>query len=147
MSVSRLFYDPSLFAWNDFDRVFNELQGPVAQPHSGSSILRPRMDLHEDQDNNKITATFELPGLRKEDVHVDVHDGRLSISGETAGETEREREGYAVRERRFGKFSRSLQLPRGVKEEEIKATMDNGILKVTFPRSAPEAEPKHIKID
>jgi HSP20 family protein len=147
MSVSRLFYDPSLFGWNDFDRMFNELQGQVARPHSGSSILRPRMDLHEDQNNNKITATFELPGLRKEDVHVDIHDGRLSISGETAAEAERERDGYAVRERRFGKFSRSLQLPRGVKEEEIKASMENGVLTVTFPRSAPEAEPKKIRID
>jgi HSP20 family protein len=105
------------------------------------------MDLYEDKDNNRVTASFELPGLRKEDVHVDIHDGRLSISGETAAETERERDGYAVRERRVGKFSRSLQLPRGVKEEEIKAAMDNGVLKVTFPRSAPEAEPKQIKID
>jgi len=147
MSVSRLFYDPSVFGWNDFERMFNDLHGQVAQSNSGSSLLRPRMDIHEDKDKNQITATFELPGLRKEDVHVDIHDGRLSISGQTAAETEREREGYTVRERRFGNFSRSLQLPRGVKEEEIKAAMENGILTVTFPRSAPEAEPKKIKID
>jgi HSP20 family protein len=73
------------------------------------------MDLHEDEKNNQVTATFELPGLKKEDVHVDVHDGRLSVSGESRAETEREQNGYAVRERRFGRFARSLQLPQGVK--------------------------------
>lgn len=74
-----------------------------------------RMDLHENKENNSVTATFELPGLKKEDVHIDVHNGRLSVSGETKLSTEHEESGYAVRERRFGKFSRTLQLPQGVK--------------------------------
>lgn len=73
------------------------------------------MDLHENKENNSVTATFELPGLKKEDVHIDVHNGRLSVSGETKLSTEHEESGYAVRERRFGKFSRTLQLPQGVK--------------------------------
>jgi HSP20 family protein len=106
-----------------------------------------RMDLHEDREANKVTATFELPGLRKEDVHVDVHNGRLSISAETKVENEREQSGYAVRERRFGKFGRTLQLPQGVKEDEVKANLENGILTVTFPRSVPEVEPRKIKVD
>jgi HSP20 family protein len=105
------------------------------------------MDLHEDREANRITATFELPGLRKEDVHVDVHNGRLSITGESKAETEREQSGYAVRERRFGKFARTLQLPQGVKEEEIKANLENGVLSVSFPRSVPEVEPRKIRID
>lgn len=72
------------------------------------------MDLHEDTEKNIVTATFELPGLNKEDVGIDVHDGRLVVTGESKISTEREEGGYAVRERRFGKFSRTLRLPQGV---------------------------------
>lgn len=73
------------------------------------------MDVHEDPKANVVTATFELPGLKKEDVNVDVHNSLLTISGESKVSTEHEESGYAVRERRFGKFSRSIPLPEGVK--------------------------------
>ena len=74
-----------------------------------------RMDLHEDAEKNLVTATFELPGLAKENVQIDVKDGVLSVSGESTISSERDEKGYSVRERRFGKFSRSLPLPQGVK--------------------------------
>lgn len=72
------------------------------------------MDLHENSQTNTVTATFELPGLKKEDVDIDVHNGRLTVSGENLLSTEHEQSGYAVRERRLGKFARTLQLPKGV---------------------------------
>lgn len=74
-----------------------------------------RMDLHEDSKANTVTATFELPGIKKEDVEIDVHNGRLTISAENKISENYEKEGYAIRERRFGKMSRTLQLPQGVK--------------------------------
>lgn len=81
-----------------------------------SLIVRfSRMDLHENTDNNTVTATFELPGLKKDDVSIDVHNGRLTISGESKMSTEHDEGGYAIRERRYGRFSRTLQLPQGVK--------------------------------
>ncbi|TFK69561.1 HSP20-like chaperone [Pluteus cervinus] len=104
------------------------------------------MDLHENTESNLVTATFELPGLKKEDVQIDVHNGRLSVSAESKISSEHEEKGYAVRERRYGKVSRTLQLPQGVKDEEIKASMENGVLTVTFPKSAPELAPKKITI-
>lgn len=73
------------------------------------------MDLHEDSASNMVTATFELPGLQKENVSIDVHNGRLTISGESKSSTEHDEHGYAIRERKYGKFSRTLQLPQGVK--------------------------------
>ena len=73
------------------------------------------MDLHEDTEKNLVTATFELPGLTKENVQIDVKDHVLSVSGESTVSSERDEKGYAVRERRFGRFSRSLPLPQGVK--------------------------------
>lgn len=73
------------------------------------------MDIHEDPKQNTVTATFELPGLKKEDVNIDVHNNTLSISGESRLSSERDENGYAVRERRYGKFSRSIPLTQGIK--------------------------------
>lgn len=72
------------------------------------------MDVHEDQKNNAVTATFELPGLKKEDVQIDLHNNVLTVSGESRLSNDRDENGYAVRERRYGKFSRALQVPAGL---------------------------------
>lgn len=74
-----------------------------------------RMDLHDDKETNTITATFELPGVKKEDVQIDVQNNRLTIGAESNFSSEENKEEYVVKERRFGKFSRTLQLPQGVK--------------------------------
>ena len=71
--------------------------------------------MHEDTQNNTVLATFELPGLKKEDVNIDVHNNMLTVSGESKISSDRDENGYAVRERRYGKFSRSIPLPQGVK--------------------------------
>lgn len=123
--------------------------------------------MHESTKDNKVTATFELPGLKKEDVTIDVHNNRLIVSGEYSSSNEEEKEGYVVRERREGKFSRTLPLPAGIKvasnllfmqlseasdqmliqqAEEIKASMENGLLQITFPKATPEQEAKRIAI-
>jgi HSP20 family molecular chaperone IbpA len=73
-----------------------------------------RVDVHEGPDNT-IVASFELPGLKKEDVNIELHNNRLTVSGESKHSEERTEAGYAVRERRFGKFSRSVPLPEGTK--------------------------------
>ncbi|KAF7796910.1 hypothetical protein EIP86_008095 [Pleurotus ostreatoroseus] len=152
MSLSYYFSEP-FFSLNDFDRLFDEafasrtsdntqVQRQGGQPRS----LRPRMDIHEDAEKNAVTATFELPGLKKEDVSIDVQNDVLTVSGESKISEERDENGYAVRERRYGKFSRSIPLPKGVKGEEIKAAMENGVLSVTFPKTTPEQTPKKITI-
>ena len=124
-----------------------------------------RVDVHEDKEKNLVTATFELPGINKQDVNIDVRDNVLTVSGESKQETEKKENGYVVRERHFGRFSRSLPVPAGIKvrpsfskysfashsrsclqPEEIKAAMENGVLTVTFPRQMPEQLPKKITI-
>ncbi|KAJ3917895.1 HSP20-like chaperone [Lentinula edodes] len=145
--MSIYFYEP----FYNIDRVFDRLF-ETAFPQNGESsnaagrAIHPKMDLQEDALKNTVTANFELPGLRKEDVSVDVHDGRLTISGEIKASSEHQEEEYAVRERKSGKFSRMLRVPRGVKEEDIKASMNDGVLTVTFPKTIPEAQPKKITI-
>ncbi|EIW56976.1 HSP20-like chaperone [Trametes versicolor FP-101664 SS1] len=155
MSLSTFFTEP-FYSLADFDRLFDEAfnartsaVAPRQQGNNGNAVsrpLRPRLDLHEDQEKNLVTATFELPGLSKENVQIDVRDNVLTVSGESTISSERDDKGYSVRERRFGKFSRSLPLPQGIKPEEIKASMENGVLAVTFPRTTPEQAPKKITI-
>ena len=74
-----------------------------------------RMDLHEDPDRNLVTASFELPGVSREEIDIQVQNNRLTISTETKRSSEHSEDGYAVRERSFGKYSRALQLPQGIK--------------------------------
>ena len=74
-----------------------------------------RMDLHESKETDEITATFELPGMKKEDVSIDVHQNRLIISGQSTVTERLDKDGYSVRERRFGRFSRAIPLPVGIK--------------------------------
>ena len=71
------------------------------------------MNLHQDPKKNLVTATFELPGLSKEEVNIEVHDGNLTVSGvitDSFGKEERE---YIIRERWSGRFSRTIKLPDG----------------------------------
>ncbi|KAG5653011.1 hypothetical protein H0H81_002704 [Sphagnurus paluster] len=151
MSSSVFFYEP----FYDVDRFFeafsplnnnqvSHARRAVENDDGAVRSLKPRMDLHENAESNRVTATFELPGLKKEDVNIDLRDGRLTVSAETKISEEYEKNGYAVRERRFGKVSRTLQIPQGVKE--IKASMENGVLTVTFPKTAPDQAPKKITI-
>ncbi|EDQ99153.1 uncharacterized protein LACBIDRAFT_186670 [Laccaria bicolor S238N-H82] len=157
--MSVFYYEP----YYDFDRLLDDvftprtarnggvhnlkraLQGD-ATPEGAVRGLKPRMDLHEDKEKNLVTATFEFPGSKKEDVHLEIHNGRLVVSVENKISEEHDEGGYAIRERRFGKFSRTLQLPQGVKDDEIKANMEDGILTVTFPKSGAELAPKKIAI-
>jgi HSP20 family protein len=73
------------------------------------------MDLHEDAESNTVTATFDLPGLSKEAVSIDIHNNRLTVSGENRSLQEKMEKSYTVRERGYGRFSRSLPLPSGTK--------------------------------
>ncbi|KAF7319816.1 SHSP domain-containing protein [Mycena kentingensis (nom. inval.)] len=293
--MSVFYYDP----FSHFERLFddamrsrNQLSLPAPSTETGDSVqaFRPKMDLHENAESNTVTATFELPGVKKEDIHIETLPGRLRVSAESKilsenlknidtddpeqlkkiirdmqsqrnsetfrlsigslvqagvrsqrsntatrarkvagpaifnvgptdlntserrlntfkedigwfvedGEADyhplnvpilhgnlsstydlnhfllnpvpmrmyaalargpdaaahmldrdlgkHEKDGYAVRERRYGKFARTLQLPQGVKDEEIKANMENGVLTVTFPKSSPEQAPKKISV-
>lgn len=90
--------------------IFRAMSGLLISGHCNI-----RMDLHEDSEKNVVTAAFELPGVAKDAVQLDVHDGRLTVSAETTQGGELAEDGFAVRERRLGRFARTLQLPLGVK--------------------------------
>ena len=82
---------------------------------------------------DKLVLRADLPGMRKEDVSVEIEDGILTISGERSNENEEDREGYYHSERSYGQFQRSLALPDGVTGDNCEATFKDGVLEVTIP--------------
>ncbi|CAL1697839.1 unnamed protein product [Somion occarium] len=153
MALSRFFYEP-FFSLSGFDHLFDEAfsareagRGSNTQvQHRRGDTLRSSLDLHVDDKSNTVTATFELPGLKKEDVNLEVTNGVLTVSGESEQEASRDENGYAVKERRYGKFTKALQLPQGVKDTDIKASLENGVLYVSFPNTSAEQAPKKITV-
>ena len=73
------------------------------------------MDVHEDTEKNVVTATFEFPGFSTDDVQINFQNGKLTVSAETKKSEDHAETGYTLRERLHGKFSRTLQLPEGVR--------------------------------
>ena len=92
----------------------------------------PAVDVKET--DNSFVLTADIPGLTKKDIKVNVANEKLSISGERSYETDQENDNYHYRERRFGTFDRSFNLPETVDEENISASFKNGILNVSLPK-------------
>src|SRR3954468_2067069 len=103
----------------------------------------PPLDLYQSNDN--VVAVVELPGMRKEDIEISLHEGMLTISGERKHETG-ENENAERSERYVGKFRRSISLPARVDASNVSATYKDGILSVTLPK-AEEAKPKKIQVN
>jgi HSP20 family protein len=125
---------------NEFDRLFNTLfDRSAAEARSWT----PAMDLVEAEDHFLLRA--DLPGLREEDVNIEVRDSTLRISGERKAEHEQRERGWYRLERQFGKFSRALTLPEGINPDAIEAKFDHGVLEVLIPKPE-ERKPRRIEI-
>jgi len=103
----------------------------------------PAMDVYEEGDNLVVEA--HLPGIKPEDLEVHVERGVLTISGRMEAEEERKDRHYLVREKRTGRFTRSLQLPASYNTENCQSHYENGVLRLVFPKSE-EAKPRRIQI-
>jgi HSP20 family protein len=103
----------------------------------------PALDVY--QTPNEVVVKAALPGLKPEDVNIDITGDTLTIKGETKAEQEIKRENYLYQERRYGAFSRSVVLPSGLKTDKAEATLEDGTLTLTIPK-AEEVKPKAIKV-
>jgi HSP20 family protein len=102
----------------------------------------PPVDLHETEDRYVITA--EVPGLRRGDVEINFHDGRLTLTG-VRREQDNACEQYHRIERGRGAFSRTFELPVPVAVDEITADLQDGVLQVIVPKS-PDGVPRRIRV-
>lgn len=108
-----------------------------------TGVWYPPVDILESKDSYLIRA--ELPGMKKEDFHLELEDGTLTLSGERKFEEPTNGDEYHRVERLAGKFSRSFHIPQAVKHDGIKATYKDGILEVCVPK-AEEAKPRQITV-
>ncbi len=142
--------DAALSPWRELEEASSRLSRFFDDlPHGGAgegSAWMPAVNVSETKDELVLTA--ELPGMKEDQISIDMENGVLSISGEkseerTEGDEERR---YHVWERRWGSFHRSFTLPRTVKADAIRARYDNGILEVHLPKVA-EAKGRKIAIE
>lgn len=144
---------PTLSTWPSFgrlsdlrDEIDRLFESPLSELTRTSQLLSgwtPALDVYENKDNFVVKA--ELPGMKKEDIEVSLHDGSLSISGERKTESKHE-EGEVYRaERFFGRFQRTVTLPTAVAADKVKAAYNEGVLTITLPKTE-EAKPKKIDV-
>ncbi|KAL1348371.1 hypothetical protein HN51_024364 [Arachis hypogaea] len=129
--------DPfSLDVWDPFQDIFSvAMSGPnaSASAREASAIASTRVDWKETPEAHVFNV--DLPGLKKEEVKVEVEDGRvLQISGERSREQEQKDDRWHRVERSTGKFMRRFRLPENANMDEIRAAMENGVLTITVPK-------------
>ncbi|MCA3747885.1 MAG: Hsp20/alpha crystallin family protein [Rubrobacter sp.] len=134
---------------NEMSRMFDEMfRGLSRRPREVSGRRfewSPAVDVFSRDGDLVIKA--ELPGVRREDVDITLQDGVLTISGERKETEEESGEGYLVRERFYGSFRRSFQLPEGVDESKIHARFEDGVLEVVVEGAAQKTQPRRIQIE
>ncbi|CAH9081056.1 unnamed protein product [Cuscuta europaea] len=142
-------FDPfSLDIWVPFEGfpISNAVANAGGSASETSAFVNTRIDWKETPDAHVFKA--DLPGLKKEEVKVEVEEGRvLQISGERSREKEEKKDKWHRVERSSGKFLRKFRLPENAKVEQVKASMENGVLTVTVPKEeVKKPEIKSIEI-
>jgi len=110
---------------------------------TGAELWAPEVEVF--QKNHELTIRADLPGLKREDVTVDITDNDVTIQGERKHEKEEEREGYYRTERGYGSFCRVIPLPEGAISEQAKANFKDGVLEITIP-APPASKGRRLEI-
>ena len=128
------------------NRMFNEAFADSTdfEDEVGMSVWRPAVDIFDT--DNAMVIKVELPGIKKDDVSIDVKGDVLIIKGERFFDKETKEENYYRKERSFGKFQRSFTLPEAVNPEAIKANFKNGVLEIEVTKPE-KKKPKPISIN
>ncbi|KAI7749534.1 hypothetical protein M8C21_006276 [Ambrosia artemisiifolia] len=128
-------FDPfSSEIWDPFQGLSSVLNNLPESARETTAIANARVDWKETPEAHVFKA--DLPGLKKEEVKVEVEEGRvLQISGERSRENEEKNDKWHRVERSSGKFLRRFRLPENAKMDQVKAAMENGVLTVTVPKA------------
>ncbi|MGZ4944654.1 MAG: Hsp20/alpha crystallin family protein, partial [Halobacteriota archaeon] len=113
---------------------------PERMPKPSPPVRRPDIDILDL--GTEIHLIADLPGVKKDDIDIELMPGSVQIKAAVTAETEREQQPYKRRERGYMAYKRSLDLPEDVVPEKAKATFNNGVLKLVMPRKEPVQKPK-----
>lgn len=149
MSIIR-YTTPKFTSWSRFDRLsslrdlFDTAFSATGSASGHTEGWIPALDVFEDEE--KVSVQVELPGMKKEDFDISLHDDVLTISGERKAETESQNSASYRRERTFGSFTRNVTLPSAVNSDGVKANYQEGVLTVTLPK-VEAAKPRKIQVE
>ena len=135
-------YDPFRELWNiqgEMNKLFNKSLSKDAE-----QSFTPALDIHEEKDKYVVKA--DLPGMKQEDIGIDLNEDVLTIKGEKKHELEDKSKSFHRVERFYGTFERSIVLPSNIEAEKIDASYRNGVLEVVLPKTERESK-KTRKID
>lgn len=127
----------------DFEQLMERFFGGNAEHYAGPGGFVPSASLAETEDEYEVM--LELPGVKREDVHVELRHGDLWISGEKKEEKETKGKTFHRVEHCYGEFRRVIPLPGAVDEDRIEARYQDGVLTIVLPKTE-EAQPRHIEI-
>jgi HSP20 family protein len=140
----------------EMDRTFDRLFGNLGMPRrwwltrspfrsaAGKGLWAPRVEAF--QKGDRFLVRVDLPGLKKDDVQVDVTENAITIHGERREEHEEEREGYFHSEREYGQFYRTIPLPEGVIIDTAQASFKNGVLQISMQAPADATRGRRLEI-
>lgn len=117
---------------NSFDRLFNELSA-FRRSADIEGWFSPSCDIVDDKTH--YTMKFDMPGVDKKDLKVELNEHQLTVSAERRSETETDEKNKYLSEIRYGSYTRSFTLPEQVDEKKIEAKLDNGVLTLKVPKT------------
>ena len=134
---------------NPYFRLVDDLLNDARPWLGGNSEFENRgyglaLDVEENPDAYIVQAN--LPGINLDDISVNIHEDVLTVSAESAAEGRQEDSRLLIRERRYGKFSRSLRFPTVVDGNAVEANLENGVLSITLPK-AEHVKPRQIPVN
>jgi len=128
----------------EMNMLFGDFLGPAARGNE-PGIVRwaPRVDIAEQNGTYELTA--DLPGLKKDDIKIELHDNVLTVKGEKKVEEDKKEKNYRLAERYYGEFMRAFTLPDNVNKDGIEAEFKDGVLKLTIPKTE-QPKPREIEV-
>ncbi|WP_297576533.1 Hsp20/alpha crystallin family protein [uncultured Campylobacter sp.] len=136
-------YRRPLFGWSDLPSDFRNFFDIAEANNNIGSNFSPSINTKED--DKGVYIDIDLPGVKKEDISIEVHDNRLTVKGERKYKKEIKEDGYQKSESFFGKFERSFSLSNEIDEDNIVAKNNDGVLELFLPKCAAK-EAKKIEI-
>ena len=128
----------------EMNRLFEESQPrDLPRKNGAPSLWAPQVDIHEDE--NVITVKADLPGVKLEDIDIQLTNDTLTVTGERRFQDEERKSGYVRVERAYGSFKRTFTLGVPVDADKIKASFKDGVLTISLPKSD-EIKPKKVQV-